>query len=268
MLTLNHCAILLDATASDYTFHLNYQATDLAYPAGAEQQIQRLWEEALSRKQPDTLLFNGKLFNVNALKVEAQSVQLGLCNTNYQQYLATRQQSFRQRYPNAPLANPLAVCIALTTNDHYILVERRQHTDTYSDCYHVIGGFIDPDLDVLDAQGVNPKHAIEREVHEELHLDVFNQVNSILGLVYDNLNPHPEICFQHALQLSLQAVQAQLASKTPSEVKEVIGVANTPDALADFLFAHQQDIAVTGYGCLLLHGKKTFGTDWFAQFKR
>jgi 8-oxo-dGTP pyrophosphatase MutT (NUDIX family) len=245
--------------------HILYERGARVVRSHEEQDLIALgWAEAiLLAKQHGTPMFNGRLFRMKDWRTDADALTIGLGDTDYCEYVGTRVPEFYLCHSRPSLANPLAVCIALITNDGNILVERRQHVDAYCGLYHVIGGFIDPELDIVDARP-DPFAAIQRELNEETGIIADETSLRAVGLVYDVTTPHPNLCFTAATGLTLAEVKNH-HDRNNSEVVELEGVELSEESVHEFLRRCSKEVSATGAGCLALVGRQLYGEVWYRE---
>lgn len=229
--------------------------------------IEEIWSaEVREAKKRHVNIFNGNLFrlkNVSAMIDNVLILELG--DTNYKEYVATRSDRFwNNRQPN-DLANPLATCIAIGTSDGKVVIEKRGRVDVYSGQYHVIGGFMDRPQDLNN--GIpDPFKAIAREVKEEVGLTLRCDTIQMVGIVYDRITPHSEICFCAESSLSSKEIlDIFVNSEKDREVDKLEFINISEDKLARFISSQQCLIAVTGQACLTLYGKYKYGSQWFRE---
>lgn len=222
-----------------------------------------LWQLKLAQAQQQGLrLFDAPLFRFIAAHSTMDGyLHLTLGDTGYKEYVTTRTAEFAQTHTRQDLGNPLAVCSVVETEDNYILLDKRQGVDVYVGRYHVIGGFFERELDM--GQQPDPFAAIRREIREETGIqasDITEQYS--LGVVYDLLTPHGEMCFLTRLNIPLQEV---LDNRTPEEheIRQLHFLQATEEKLRAFIITHHGNISVTGEPNLLLYGKEKFGGEWF-----
>jgi len=229
--------------------------------------IEEIWYVAVREaKKRHVNIFNGKLFRLKNITVANNaSLFLGLGDTDYKEYIATRTARFWRDHQFNELSNPLATCIAIVTSDGKIIIEKRGNVDVYSKQYHVIGGFMDR-LQDFNRYNPDPFKAIIREVKEEVGLTLHNTTIQIVGIVYDLITPHPEMCFCAESNLSSEEIVYIFAhSKKDLEVNKLEFVDASADKLAQFILSQRHLTAVTGQACLTLYGKHTYGTPWFRK---
>lgn len=246
--------------------HIHYDPL-LVMPADAElhQRMDRLWAERLQQaRQRQVPLYDAPLFRFVAVETQNQQLKLTLGNTGYKEYVVTREPDFARHHPRQDLGNALSVCSVVETNDDHILLDKREGVDVYVGRYHVIGGFFEQHLDVDQSAQPDPFAAICREIHEEtgiLAADISAQ--ACLGLVYDLLTPHAELCFFTHVDLSLAAVRAR--EPLDREIKHLSSLHVTARSLRAFLLAQHGNISATGEPNLLLYGAWKFGEAWFTE---
>ena len=165
-----------------------------------------LWEQKLaSAREQNIPLFDAPLFRFVAVEAQADgTLHLLLGDTGYKEYVTTRVPEFAQGRKREELGNALSVCSVVETSDGYILLDKRQGVDVYVGRYHVIGGFFERDRDSTVTNQPDPFGAIRREIREEtgiLQSDIREQF--CLGVVYDTVTPHAEICFLTYLTIPL-----------------------------------------------------------------
>jgi 8-oxo-dGTP pyrophosphatase MutT (NUDIX family) len=227
-----------------------------------EEQWRRKQEEARARS---TALYDAPLYRLESAEVRLDGrLYLRLGATDYKEYVATRDERFAQSHPRDRLSNPLAVCSVIETRDGYLLLDRRQHVDVYEGRYHVIGGFCERGRDCNAAGLPDPFLAIEREVREETGIGPGDIARRLcLGLVYDLVTPHPELCFLTGLSITLQEVRQR--QPADHEVAELLSLPASAESLRSFLFTYHGTISATGEPNLLLYGGWRFGEAWYAE---
>jgi 8-oxo-dGTP pyrophosphatase MutT (NUDIX family) len=211
-------------------------------------------------------IFDGMLFRLkNVTVTSGNKLFLELGDTNYKEYITTRTKGFyRGRQPDV-LANPLAICIAIGTTEGNIIIEKRGKVDVYPGQYHVIGGFMERSQDFRN--GIpDPFQAIAREVKEEVGLKLRADTIQLVGIVYDLITPHPEICFCTESNLSSKEItDIFLNSETDREVDKLVYIDASEDRLAKFIISQRRFTSVTGQACLSLYGRHKYGTGWFRK---
>lgn len=210
------------------------------------------------------------LIRLVAYNFDGTTITLETGSTSYPQYRRTRSLKVPLEKRWLAIANPLSVCCVCRTGDGYLLVEERgDDVELYRNCFHVVGGYTERDLDRETNQpaGVvipNFPGAIARELEEELGgiQPVPNTLRPI-GLVYDCVYQHPELCFSAELKESLAEI-TETSQSTP-EFNVVLEVYDRPEDLMSFLCTETSRIVPTGKAALLLYGHRTFGSDWFLE---
>jgi 8-oxo-dGTP pyrophosphatase MutT (NUDIX family) len=229
--------------------------------------IEESWSTAVGEaKKRHVKIFNGMLFRLKNMTVtSSNTLRLELGDTDYKQYVATRAERFyRNRQPDL-LANPLAICIAIGTSEGNIITEKRGKVDVYSGQYHVIGGYMDRSQDFRNGMP-DPFQAIAREVKEEVGLKLQVDTIQLMGMVYDLVTPHPEMCFCAESNLSSKEItNIFLNSEKDREVDKLEYIVSSEDKLAKFIQSQRSLTSITGQVCLTLYGKHKYGTQWFRK---
>jgi len=226
--------------------------------------IDSIWNEAIGRAAAcGAPLFNGKLFRLVDFQLrDSGTLHLRLGDTCYKEYVGMREPIFYRSRPRADLANPIAVCAVIITDDNRIVLHRRKWVDVYPLFFHVIGGFIDRDRDAQSLPLLAPS-AIAREVAEELGLTVRPEAFTCLGLVYDLPTPHPELCFYTRVPVQSEDLRKVLPPEREAESTHFIP--NDPRALHSFILENRDCLSATGEPALLLYGKRIHGEQWFSD---
>ena len=231
--------------------------------------MEDLWQEKLKlAKERNVPLYDAPLFRYIEALVDAHN-RLGLVlgDTGYKEYVTTRQPEFAARHPRQELGNALSVCSVVETSDEYILLDKREGVDVYEGRYHVIGGFFERGLDTGEDAQPAPFAAISREIHEETGVrtaDIRQQ--ACLGVVYDLLTPHAELCFLTQLHIPLATVLTR--APLDREIKRLRSLPVTAESLRAFILEHHGNISATGEPNLLLYGGWKFGDAWYQDIFR
>jgi 8-oxo-dGTP pyrophosphatase MutT (NUDIX family) len=225
-----------------------------------------LWEQklALAREQ-GIPLFDAPLFRlVEAGSTPGGTLRLVLGDTGYKEYVTTRVPEFARGRKRAELGNALSVCSVVETSDGYILLDKRQGVDVYVGRYHVIGGFFERDRDSTGSQQPDPFGAICREIREETGIQLSDiREQYCLGVVYDVVTPHAEMCFLTQLNIPLVEVYQRVPEE--DEIKRLESLFVTKESLRDFLLKNHGNISATGEPNLLMYGGVRFGEEWFEK---
>jgi 8-oxo-dGTP pyrophosphatase MutT (NUDIX family) len=249
----------------------------VAYVAGpgelrsheATEEIDKAWEShVLNCREYGLTIFDGSLFRLNRYALKEGKMLLELGDTTFREYVGTSTSDFYSIYPDVWVADPLAVCIALVTDDHKILVEKRTTLTRYRAPFHVIGGFMEREKDFCHGRP-DPFLAITREVKEELGLRLSPEDPVALGLVRNLWVRHPEIVFFCRIKGPFENVKEIVAqSATDDEIDQLQVAEGTSDGLASFLKIHHVFFTGSGMACLLLYGRRMFGEDWYKSLFR
>lgn len=228
-----------------------------------QQWMDTLWKQKLAEAQERGIpLFDAPLYRFVDAKTSADdALHLTLGDTGYKEYVTTRTPEFSRGRLRQEPGNALAVCSVVETSDGYILLDKRRGVDVYVGRYHVIGGFFERGLDILENGQPDPFGAMRREIREETGIqfaDIAEQY--CLGLVYDLATPHAELCFLTRLHISLAEVKTRVPEE--DEIKQLETLFVTERSLREFLLENRGNISATGEPNLLLYGELRFGKQW------
>ena len=243
---------------------VDYNSTHhVSFTTEMQATMEHIWHDKLAlAKEQNVQLYDGQLFRLMyAEERENSTLRLKLGNTSYKEYVATRSPEFSQQLTRDELSNALSVCSVIETLDGYILLEKRQGTDVHDGRIHVIGGFMERGKD-NEGHPPDPFTAMNREMREETGIqekDIRDQY--CLGVVYDTLVPHPELCFVTRLNIPLTT----LSKRKPedNEVKELRMLRVNATTLKESIQSNHGNISPTGEAALILYGTWKFGAGWF-----
>ncbi len=248
---------------------INYNSEHhLSLTPEMQTELERIWQQKLLMAQEQNFsLFDGKLFRLMyAEQRDDHTLHVRLGNTDYKEYVATRTPAFVQQLTRDGVSNPLSVCSVIETLDGFILLEQRQGTDAHNGRFHVIGGFMERETDDK-GHAPDPFAAMNREMREETGIrteDIREQY--CLGLVYDTLLPHPELCF--VTRLNIPLATASKRKPEDNEVKALRVLRVTAASLKESIFTQHGNFSPTGEAALILYGTWKFGVGWFDDVMR
>jgi len=192
---------------------------------------------------------------------ESGTLTLLLGLTDYREFVCTRSVEFFAPRNRVELANPLGTSAVVVTSDNRILCGRRPlNANINPGRYFLVGGFMTPN-DIK--AGSSLFDGILREIEEETDIPTSSHLfTTCVGIVYDVVLPHPELCFTTAVREDFRTIQSYKPSD--EEMMNLEYIDNDPEAIASWLMSlHPKQVVGTAEGCLLLHGLQAFGTAWF-----
>ena len=135
-------------------------------------------------------------------------VSLHIAKASFSWYLATRNANTSKPWPRA---NPIGTTSIVLSSDLNVVASLRSlKADQNPGALYYLGGFAefsdDGTFDLFDNA--------EREVVEEIGLadEITSRSNTLIGLDYDQMFPHPEAFFLTRLNLSSKDLRAHLSS--------------------------------------------------------
>ena len=234
-----------------------------------------LWQQKLAlARAKGTPLFDARLFRLVSAETRPDgTLHVVMGDGSYKEYVTTREPEFAAGRSREELGNVIGVCSVVETSDGFILLDKRQGVDGYVGRYHVIGGFFERDLDTGTVTSTaatrttpDPFGAIRREIREETGIQAADiREQFCLGVVYDLIMPHGEMCFLTRLRIPLAEVHTRVPEE--QEIKQLHSLHVTQKSLTDFLRTHHGNISPTGEPNLLMYGALLFGETWFEELK-
>jgi hypothetical protein len=101
--------------------------------------IETQWEKA-KKKWPR--MFNGKLYHVLRKEVGEQGIFINTIDSNYKEYVGTREPEFAKLFSSRYVINPLSVGALVITSDGKLLLGKRKYVDTWEGFYSTIAGYV------------------------------------------------------------------------------------------------------------------------------
>lgn len=238
---------------------VEYRPGRPCWQPSVEALIDRAWQTYLhTNSDAGITVYNGALFRLESFMQTDGRLRLMLSDADFRGCIGTASAEFTSAFPDLPRTNPLTVSAVLITGDGKIVVEKRSRVDSRRRAYHVIAGFMERERDGRDP---HPFDTLEREVREELGVDLDETHLSATGLVRTIYGS--EICFRCRVTLSFDRLLAiQAGPGTDSEIETLEAVDDSPAAVAAFLAAHRADLVQSGRACLLLYGREAYGEEW------
>jgi 8-oxo-dGTP pyrophosphatase MutT (NUDIX family) len=233
----------------------------------AEAHICRVWADYQETTRFGGFkVYNGSLLRLDSVVHENGTLLLEVSDVDFRSYVGTASPGFADAFPAEPQANPLAVCVALSTSDGKIVIERRKHVDPYRGRYHVIGGFLERGMDTANGRP-DAFRAMKREVLEELGVTIPAGLVAT-GLVRTSVGS--ELCFSCRLDHTFDDIlKIKTQGKTDAEIDELLALPDRPNRVLAFLEEHLDEIVPSGRACLLLHGLHNYDEEWYgAAVKR
>ncbi len=234
-----------------------------------EAEIARTWEAELAITQErGGHLYNGKLLRVRSMNAGESTLSLSLGPTNYRDFLGTNLCGSAPAFQAGGnfLANALGVSATVITRDGYLAYGRRSDLVAFHAGFvHSFGGMVEENDRYEDGR-YGLFDCIKREVCEELGLRL-GQLSEVqhVGFVRDLALQQPEMLFDVTIALDRTELQSLFApTLSHGEHTTIEFLADEPDAVQSFL-SRVDPIAPVAEAALLLHGRKTWGTEWYSR---
>ena len=142
-----------------------------------------------------TKIYNSNIFRLNKTTLESNRLNLETTNVTYKEYLFYRKAHDKNIGKFKP--DPIGTSVLLVSADDCIFFGKRSSkVEVNPGRYFTVGGFFDSDLD-WDKSKNEPCifKCMQRELKEELNINIKLSKLKMLGIVYDKITPHPEVSF-------------------------------------------------------------------------
>jgi 8-oxo-dGTP pyrophosphatase MutT (NUDIX family) len=206
------------------------------------------WSTFLSRN-PNS--FNGRLCRVDGYRIygareNAGSLDLYLSDTDYKEFVGTRESLFESRFGKEKMANPLSVAAILVSNDSKLLIGRRSsNTDASKSSFSVVAGYIDPEKDISDGYNhvtatsmkkIDIFNGMIREIYEETGIKE-GEIKQLIciGLLDNKKHNQINIPFYSILDISASEILQRGSSHSSKEFSELFTIDDTKEAIEAFL---------------------------------
>lgn len=210
-----------------------------------DQKIEENWQRVLT-KNPSA--FPGSMYRVNSWKLEGGKIIFDLGQTNYKEYVATRNLASLRQYGYEALSNPIGVSTILITSDGKLIIVKRSSGDG-TGSIDAIGGAVDTKEDLINGE-VDFFHAAKRELAEELNFETVENLEPYLshtvclGLVYEYAGLcHPQLVFAAETNLPSEEIKQRISDEIEPLV---INLDNQSPTLEDIFKAFYPNIEPDG----------------------
>lgn len=169
-------------------FSLDKSLSSRKYSNAETRDIEKTWQDRVN--STDANIFDGAIFSLEGMKSLSDGLNITCSLTSYKYYVGTRN-------PNKVIsrADPIGTIIVPVTADGYVPVGMRSESaEANPGKYFTFGGYFDPIYDTDDGGTPDITKCIRRELHEELGCTITVDDIALLGVIYDNVFCHPEVC--------------------------------------------------------------------------
>jgi 8-oxo-dGTP pyrophosphatase MutT (NUDIX family) len=235
---------------------VRYKPVRQSYGLKANELIELKWNEFLALNPKS---YNGPLFRVNKWsdfnsRDGLQKIELHLTDTNYKEFVGTRNPEFIATFGKDQISNPLSAGAVLITKDNKLILGRRSSSiDGSKYALSVIAGYLDPQKDILRIRNkdgsdyvdiVDIFHGIEREIYEETGIAAYDIVELVcLGIIANRKQNQMNIPFCGTLNISSDEVVTKRSKTQDSEFSEILFVQNDIRSINEFMNAQSNEFS-------------------------
>lgn len=217
-----------DLGCKDVIVDFNCEKYSANYSVSHLGEIDTYWFEMLNQaKLNNKNLYNSSLFRLDSLAIINDKLKLNIGETNYRQYVATRNLDCPIKF-----SNPIGTSLLLVTSDDYLVLTRRPPSaDVNPNKIFSFGGFFDADVDLFDGKP-DIFSCIRRELYEEFELLIPRHKFRLIAIVQDLEHVHYEASFLTTVNLTGDEV---MRMKLSSEIESlnIVPLSNISEYIND-----------------------------------
>jgi hypothetical protein len=140
--------------------------------------IEREWKKEV-KKRPT--IFDGRLFHLKRQDFNHARLVLDTCISSFKEWIGTKNNGFKEAFGQNRTIKPLSVGSMIVTADNKWIIGRRLKNYGFKGRYAVLGGYMDPDKDIVNSKP-DPFFAIKREIEEETGVDRNRDIHNVICL--------------------------------------------------------------------------------------
>jgi hypothetical protein len=216
------------------------------YSAKEIKNINDCWTRRVNQDNSSNVtIYDSNIFRLDKIISDSNKISLLTSNVSYKEYYFYRNTNDREFYNFKP--DPMGTSILLITADDSILFGKRSpKVEVNPGRYFTIGGFFDLSLDwdVLRNRPCIFK-CMQRELKEEVDINIELSNLKMLGVVYDNITPHPEVSFLAHTERTNEDI-SNFFDKNEVKCVEFIDL----DKIDNFVEQNRQDITESLLGAI------------------
>jgi hypothetical protein len=206
--------------------------------------IESEWSDFVDK---NSTAFNGRLFRVDRYNLKENNlIELHLNDTDYKEFVGTRDYEFIRRFGSENAANPLSVGAVMVTNDNKIVLGKRsKDIDIGKSKNSVAAGYLDPEKDMTNSANsdstVDIFSGIKREIYEETGITNGDIVGLVcMGLINNKEKNQINAPFYCKLDISAKEFET---NKRPqqAEFSQVIMIDNTVRSIDEFIMVQRMN---------------------------
>ncbi len=228
--------------------------------------IAETWtERTRMAEEKGQLLFNGSVGRLVSATQRDSQLELAIGHSDYRDFVGTNifNAQLLEKFGADYFSNPLGTSAIIVTADGYLLFGRRsERVLCHAGYMHTFGGMIEPE-DRRPDGAYDVFAAVAREVAEELHI-AEDEIDRLIctGLARDIATYQPELLFDAHVKMTKRQVLERFAAHDDEEHTAIEACEDLPEAIAPFI-GRMKTVVPVAQAALMLHGRCTFGHDWY-----
>ena len=179
-----------------------------------------------------------------------------MCKSSFKEWLGTKSNGFKEAFGQNRIIRPLSVGSMMVTADNKWVIGRRLKTYDFAGQYAVVGGYMDPDKDIINSKP-NPFFAIKREIEEETGIDKKRDIENVICLGLNDID-QPYLAFNTQLKISYD----ELISNMPEEkeLKKLEAFDYEKQAVGNFVLSNYKELTPHTLANMLMSHKLLTGS--------
>lgn len=228
--------------------------------------VEETWTREIGRAiASGRRLYDAPVGRLGEAKIVDGRMLLAVQDTTYREFVGTNlcNAAAVSQLDRGLLADALGTSAVAITADGRIVMGRRSERVLFHQGYlHTFGGLLEARDRAIDGT-YDVWAAIRREVQEELGIgdNAFGDM-ACVGLVRDTAILQPELLFDVHLTVTHAELSKQFEAAADEEHIRLEACDDLPEAIVPFI-QKSGPVTPVAMAALLLHGKSTWGTDWY-----
>ena len=158
--------------------------------------------------------------------------------SSFKEWIGTKSNEFKKIFGRNRVIKPLSVGSMIVTADNKWIIGRRSKTYDFKHQYTLLGGYIDPEKDIVNSKP-HPFHAIRGEIEEETGINKKHDIGSVICLGLDGID-QPYLAF--STQLKIPYYGLMYGTPKEKEFSTLDGYENEKRSIENFVTTNYNEL--------------------------
>ena len=233
---------------------LKYKSDKVKFSDDMRVFIESSWRKA---KEKWPKMYDDKLYHVNRHEVDRSYIILEVIDSNYKEYVGSRDPEFEELFGPKYVIRPLGVGVIAVTGDDKILIGKRESVDTWKGYHGTIAGYVQLPKNSSFPPDIN--ETVIRELFEEAAI----RKDEIAMLRFLGVTSYSQLVYE----VELKTLSSEFFSRAPIEREfgEFRFIEENKKSLANFIRRHKAKITPISLASLIYFGIKNYGKSWLTS---